>query len=96
MFTRLARKHRCGPVSNPAHPSIHESRSGIIAKNQNTFAKRQREMEKKAKQEAKRQRRLERKQSSDSPPVACSVVEGNFDDESQSAEPDATFGHEEN
>ncbi len=33
-----------------------------IAKNQNTFAKRQREMEKKAKAEAKRARKLQRKQ----------------------------------
>lgn len=36
-----------------------------IAKNQNTFAKRQREMEKKAKAEAKRIRRTQRKQDSD-------------------------------
>ncbi len=37
-----------------------------MAKNQNTFAKRQREMEKKAKAQAKKARREERKQAGDS------------------------------
>lgn len=39
------------------------SGSTIIAKNQNTFLKRQREMEKRRKAEEKRQRRLDRKVS---------------------------------
>jgi hypothetical protein len=39
------------------------SRSEPIAKNQNTYAKRQREMEKKAKAEAKRARRVQQKES---------------------------------
>lgn len=38
----------------------------VIAKNQNTYAKRQREMEKKAKAEAKRARRLKEKQAEES------------------------------
>jgi hypothetical protein len=40
------------------------SRTETIAKNQNTYAKRQREMEKKVKADAKRARRLSRKQES--------------------------------
>jgi hypothetical protein len=36
-----------------------------MAKDQNTFAKRQREMEKKRKADEKRQRRIKRKQKSD-------------------------------
>jgi hypothetical protein len=44
-------------------PSI--SRRTTIARNQNTYAKRQREMEKKAKAEAKRVRRIKRKQGGD-------------------------------
>lgn len=55
---------------------IRESRSGAIlwnkertiAKNQNTFAKRQREMDKKAKSEAKRLRRNKRKQGLEETP----------------------------
>ncbi|MCH8830418.1 MAG: hypothetical protein IID45_12655 [Planctomycetes bacterium] len=43
-------------------PSSSHSRKFTIARNQNTFAKRQREMEKKAKAEAKRIRRIKRKQ----------------------------------
>jgi hypothetical protein len=41
------------------------TRNTIIKKNQNTFAKRRREMDKKAKAEAKRARRLQRKQDDD-------------------------------
>jgi hypothetical protein len=48
------------------------SRTEPIAKNQNTYAKRQREMEKKVKAEAKRARRMRRKQDdgTSSPQVA--------------------------
>lgn len=38
-----------------------DSRRAIIGKNQNTFAKRQREMEKRAKADAKRAKKLDRK-----------------------------------
>jgi hypothetical protein len=38
-----------------------------IARNQNTFAKRQREVARKAKAEAKRARRIERKTASETP-----------------------------
>jgi septal ring factor EnvC (AmiA/AmiB activator) len=50
------------------------SGSGPIAKNQNTFAKRQREMEKKAKAEAKRQRRDERKEEGDTDGPAIPII----------------------
>lgn len=43
---------------------LSDSRSDIIARNQNTFAKRQREAEKKAKAERKRNRRNQQKQLS--------------------------------
>ena len=45
-----------------------------ITKNQNTFAKRQREMEKKRKAEEKRQRRNERKAAESNPAVTSSDV----------------------
>ncbi|TWT81621.1 hypothetical protein CA13_30740 [Planctomycetes bacterium CA13] len=44
------------------------SRRDAIAKNQNTFAKRQREMEKKYKADEKRKRRLERKLNAEAVP----------------------------
>ena len=54
-------------------PSI--SRRATIAKNQNTYAKKKREMEKKAKAEAKRIRRIKRKQggAAANPPKAPDV-----------------------
>lgn len=55
-------------------------RSKTIAKNQNTFAKRQREMEKKRKQEDKRRRRTERKASP--PPVDDSPFDADAADDS--------------
>ena len=48
-------------------PRPSDARNAIIARNRNTFAKRQREMEKKAKAEAKRQRRIRRKQGLEDP-----------------------------
>jgi hypothetical protein len=45
-----------------------------MAKDQNTFAKRQREMEKKRKAEEKRERRRKKKEASDMP--AESIAEG--------------------
>ncbi|MCR9296721.1 MAG: hypothetical protein NXI32_28775 [bacterium] len=50
----------------------------IIAKNQNTFLKRQREMEKKAKAQLKRQRRQDRKEANEGHPA---VVEQAADDD---------------
>lgn len=50
----------------------------IIAKNQNTFLKRQREMEKKAKAQLKRQRRQDRKEANEGQPA---VVEQSADDD---------------
>jgi hypothetical protein len=44
------------------------SKERPIAKNQNTFAKRQREMEKRAKAEAKRTRKIRRKQGLEEAP----------------------------
>jgi len=44
-----------------------------MAKDQNTFAKRRREMEKKRKAEAKRERRRKKKEQVDDPTVAKSV-----------------------
>jgi hypothetical protein len=52
-LTRAPHADRCVSNRNP--------RSEIIARQQNTFAKRQREVAKKAKAEAKRVRRNERK-----------------------------------
>jgi hypothetical protein len=46
-------------------PSPSISRKATIAKNQNTYAKRRREMDKKAKAEAKRTSRSKRKQGGD-------------------------------
>jgi hypothetical protein len=60
----------------------------VIAKNQNTFAKRQREMEKKRKQEEKRQRRTERKSAeltTSSDPTEETAEEETAEDEETSA-----------
>ncbi len=60
--------------SDQPDPSI--SRKAIIARNQNTYAKRQREMDKKAKAEAKRARRSKLKEGADaSNPPEMSDIE---------------------
>lgn len=57
-----------------------------IAKNQNTFAKRQREMEKKYKQQEKLNRRLERKQAQENGIPQAAVVTVESPDDSGSAD----------
>ena len=64
-----------------------------MAKTQNTFAKRQREIEKKAKAEAKRERRNQRKlelASNSNPPDNIQDVEGEALEEDATNPPDAT------
>jgi hypothetical protein len=65
------------------HNNLDKSRREPIAKNQNTYAKRQREMEKKAKAEAKRKRRISRKQEGvESIPSETPDIEPETPDES--------------
>ena len=45
-----------------------------IARNQNTYAKRQREMEKKQKAEIKRERKVQRKAAEDDPSIPVTPV----------------------
>jgi len=62
-------------------PSIRDLRRDTIAKNQNTFAKRQREMEKKFKAQDKLNRRLERKAAQDAEPVQPPIDSEEIPDE---------------
>ncbi len=82
---RAGTVHGRRPTARPLNKP-EKTRSHSIAKNQNTFAKRQREMNKKAKAEAKRNRRHQRKQGDD---VSHSIASQDVEDDMEDAETDA-------
>ena len=78
------------PLPNAAPENLYQLLgSVIIAKNQNTFAKRQREMEKKRKAEEKRSRRNERKAEQALPPAVADPEDAEVDQDVETSADDS-------
>ncbi len=81
LLAALTRDRQCGTLS-PRYPDGSSTeRIEPIARNQNTYAKRKREMEKKEKAEAKRMRRSQRKAAANEPDTQQSQADASIDSE---------------